>query len=94
MIVNIKNITNIKQHLYGEHKAAASTRAAIYPITHRIRKLFICLFEFSCSVLRDVTHLSCDGAEHSNRLFGQNKPFLSSFIYVYVCFVGNVALSV
>ncbi len=38
-----------------------------------------CLFEFSRSLPRAVTHavthLSCDGAELSDRLFGQNKPF-------------------
>ncbi len=35
------------------------------------------------------------GAELSDRLFGQNKPFFSkNVIYVYLCFVGNVAVSV
>ncbi len=38
-----------------------------------------------------VTSLSSDGAELSDLLFGQNKPFFIFFIYVFVCFVGNVA---
>ncbi len=53
------------------------------------------LFEFLRSppraVTHAVTHLSCDGAGLSDRLFGQNKPF---FFFTYVCFVGNVAVSI
>ncbi len=35
----------------------------------------------------------CDGAELIDQLFGQNKPFFSTFV-IYVCFVENAALSV
>ncbi len=65
-----------------------------------VKKDDICLFEFWCSLARAVTHavtyLSSDGAELSDWLFGQNKLFffLTFLIYVYVCFVGNVAVSV
>ncbi len=42
-----------------------------------------------------VTYLSSDGAELSDQLLGQNKDFfIYFFIYVNVCFVGNVAVSV
>ncbi len=34
------------------------------------------------------------GGGLSDRLFGQNNPFLFCFNIVYVCFVGNVAVSV
>ncbi len=55
--------------------------------------------EFWRFLARAVTHavmyLSSDGAELSDWLFGQNKPFFSTLlIYVYVCFVGNVAVYV
>ncbi len=58
-----------------------------------------CLFE-SGALSRGLQHTlwrTCYlmGAELSDRLFGWNKPFFSAFlIYVYVCFVENVAVSV
>ncbi len=63
-------------------------------------KLFIWILALSregCDLRCDTRHTM--GAELSDLLFGQNKPlpvfFFSKFwICVYVCFVGNVAVSV
>ncbi len=71
-----------------------------YSVTHRMRppspqKVEISLFE-SGVLLRELwrpCHLM--GAELSDRLFGQNYYYFFTFlIYVYVCFVGNVAAPV
>ncbi len=73
-----------------------------YSVTHRMRPsqlwflIFFkpfCLFE-SSALLRGLwrtCHLM--EVELSDRLFGQNKPFFSPqhLLYVYVCFVENVA---
>ncbi len=63
-----------------------------YSVTHRMRpskkKAENCLFEFwralATAVTHAMTHLSSDGAELSDRIFGQNKPFFSTF-FIYVC---------
>ncbi len=64
----------------------------VYSVTHRLRpspkkskqkKATKSLFELWRSLARAVTHavthLSCDGAELSDQLFGPNKPFLVCF---------------
>ncbi len=53
------------------------------------KKAANCLFEFWRSLPRAVTHavthLSCDGAELSDRLLGQNKPFFFNICTICVC---------
>ncbi len=75
----------------------------VYSVTHRMRppppkkvktkcgKLFFWILALSRGLWR--SHLI--RAELSDRLFGKNNPFFVYIflIYVYVCFVGNVAVS-
>ncbi len=70
--------------------------SVVYSVTHRMRPSQKKSDKKSGKLSKlELSPEGCDACydTHSGtRLFGQNKPFFSTFlIYVYVCFVGNVA---